>query len=107
MSRFTDFVDSLKDPAGVLVKDELKKLVRDGKADLSDFVRRQAGQLETLTVMLAQGELTPEGYRKLVRRMEVLGELEALKLTVAAKASAQRLAAGIEEIVVGALFRLI
>lgn len=107
MSKFSDFVDGLKDQAGVLAKDELKALLRDAEADGSEFVKRQAGHLETWTGMLADGQLTPEGFKKLVKRMEVLGDIEKLGLTVKAKASAQRLAEGIEELVVSALFRLI
>jgi hypothetical protein len=107
MSKFTDFIDGLKDQAGVLAKDELKALLRDAKADGSDFVKRQAQHLETWAVMLAEGQLTSEGFKKLVKRMEVLGELEKLGLTVKAKASAQRLAKGIEDLVVSALFSLI
>lgn len=107
MSKFTDFIDGLKDQAGVLAKDELKNLIRDAKADGSDFVKRQAQNVETWTVMLADGQLTPEGFKKLVKRMEVLGEIEKLGLTVKAKAAAQRLATGIEELVIDALFSLI
>ena len=91
----------------MLAKDELKALLRDAKADGSDFVRRQAQNLETWTVMLAEGQLTAAGYKKLVKRMEVLGELEALGLAVKAKASAQRLAKGVEDLVISALFSLI
>jgi hypothetical protein len=107
MSKFTDFVDGIKDSAGVLAKDELKQLVRDGKADGSEFVKRQAANLESWTVMLADGDLTPAGYQKLVKKMEVLGNLEALKLKVQTKAAAQRLANGIEDLVINALFQLI
>ena len=107
MSKFSDFVDDLKDQAGLLAKDELKRLVSEGKADASEFVSRQAENLETWTVMLADGQLTPAGFRKLVKRMEVLGDLQALKLKVQAKASAQRLRDGIEDLVIEALFKLI
>jgi hypothetical protein len=107
MSRFTEFIDGLKDQAGLLAKEELKTLVANARSDASDFVRRQGENLEAWTVMLADGQLTPEGYRKLVGRMEVLGELEALKLQVQAKAAAQRLRDGIERLVVDGLLRLI
>ena len=107
MSKFSDFVDGLKDQAGVLAKDELKRLVVESKADASEFVSRQAENLETWTVMLADGQLTPAGFRKLVKRMEVLGDLQALKLKVQAKAAAQRLRDGIEDLVIEALFKLI
>ena len=107
MSKFTDFIDGLKDAAGALAKDELKDLIADAKKDQSDFVRLQAENLERWTVMLADGELTPTGYKLLVKKMEVLTQLDVIKLKVAAKARAQRLAEGIEDLVVKGVFALI
>jgi hypothetical protein len=107
MSKFTDFIDSVKDSAGILAKKELKALILDGKKDTSDFVRRQAEDLERFTGMLADGDLTPEGFKKLVRNMAVLTELETIKLKVKAMAAAQRLADGIREMVINQLFKLI
>jgi hypothetical protein len=57
--------------------------------------------------MLADGDLTPEGFKKLVRNMAVLTELETIKLKVKALAAAQRLADGIREMVINQLFKLI
>jgi hypothetical protein len=107
MSKFTDFIDSIKDQAGTLAKDELKNLVSMAKKDESDFVRLQAENLERWTLMLADEELTPEGFKRLVQRMEVLNELQNIKLKVQAKASAQRLADGITNLVVNQLFKLV
>jgi hypothetical protein len=107
MSKFTDFVDSVKDQAGILAKDELKNLVATAKKDTSDFVRLQAENLERWTVMLAEEDLTPEGFKKLVKKMEVLSQLENIRLETAAEASAQRLAQGISDLVVNQLFKLI
>lgn len=107
MSKFTDFLDTTFDESKALAKKELKELVSSSKKDTSDFVRLQAEKLERYTVMLADGDLTVKGYKKLVRKMEVLAELESIKLKVSAKASAQRLAAGIQDIVIKQLFLLI
>lgn len=107
MSKFTDFVDGLVDEGKKLAKDELKKLIVDAKKDESDFVRLQAENLERWTVMLADHDLTPAGYKKLVHKMEVLTQLEAIKLKVKAKASAQRLADGIKGLIINGLFKLI
>lgn len=107
MSKFTSFIDSLTDDGKVLAKTELKKLIGDAKKDESDFVRLQAENLERWTVMLADGDLTPKGYKKLVRKMEVLTQLETIKLKVTAKASAQRLADGISSLVIDGLFKLV
>ena len=107
MSKFTDFIDGLADKGKKLAKDELKALIANAKKDKSDFVRLQAENLERWTVMLADEELTPKGYKLLVRKMEVLTQLEVIKLKVSAKASAQRLAEGIGKLVVKGLFKLI
>ena len=107
MSKFTDFIDGVKDESGKLAKSELKNLVATAKKDSSDFVRLQAENLERWTVMLGDGDLTPKGYKKLVGKMEVLTQLESIKLKVAAKASAQRLAEGIQRTVINGLFKLI
>jgi hypothetical protein len=95
------------DESKKLAKEELKAIVASAKKDKSDFVRLQAENLERWTVMLADNQLTPMGYKLLVRKMEVLTQLEVIKLKVEAKASAQRLAAGIQELVVKSLFALI
>lgn len=107
MSKFTKFIDDLVDQGKILAKDELKDLVSDAKGDQSDFVRLQAENLERWVGMLADQDLTPAGFKKLVKKMEVLTQLDVIKLKVAAKASAQRLASGIQSLVVDAMFKLI
>jgi hypothetical protein len=107
MSRAADFIDGIVDSAGLLAKQELKALLKDGTSDASDFVRMQAENLERWMELLADGELTPAGFQTLVKNMEVLQDLERIKLKVKAKAAAQRLAEGIREMVIGQLFSLI
>lgn len=107
MSKFTDFIDGLKDTGGRLAKAELKALIASAKKEESDFVRLQAANLERWVGMLADGDLTRAGFKKLVKKMEVLTELERIRLTVKAKAAAQRLADGIRTHVVNQLFALI
>lgn len=107
MSKFTDYIDALKDDAGLLAKKEFKNLIAGAKMDESDFVRLQAQNLERWIVMLAEGDLTPAGFKKLVRKMEVLAELESIKLSVKSKASAQRLQIEISRLVVDQLFKLV
>jgi hypothetical protein len=74
----------------------LKEIIGSAKNDNSEFVRLQAENIERWTEQLATGEITPMGYKKLVSKMDVLTKLEEIKLEVAAKASAQRLADGIQ-----------
>ena len=107
MSKFTDYIDGIADKTSTLAKDELKELIISAKKDKSEFVRLQAENVERWTVMLATGELTPAGFKKLVSKMDVLTKLETIKLEVAAKASAQRLADGIQKYVIDGLCKLI
>ncbi len=107
MSKFTDYIDGLQDKAGTLAKDELKALINSAKSDQSEFVRKQAENIEHWTVQLATGEITPMGYKKLVSKMDVLTKLEEIKLEVAAKASAQRLADGIQKHIIDGLCKLL
>ena len=107
MSKFTDYIDGLKDTTSTLAKDELKALIVSAKNDKSEFVRLQAENVERWTVELATGELTPAGFKKLVSKMDVLAKLETIKLEVAAKASAQRLADGIQKHVIEGLCKLL
>lgn len=107
MTTFAEFIDGVVDHGKPLAKDELKQLIAEAKQDKSDFVRLQAENLERWTLMLAAGDLTAKGYKMLVSKMEVLSQLEVIKLKVRAKASAQRLAEGIQRLVIDGLFTLI
>jgi Zn-dependent oligopeptidase len=107
MSKFTDFIDGLADKTSTLAKEELKELISSAKKDESEYVRLQAVNIEHWTGMLAAGQLTPAGYKRLVTEMDVLTELESIKLDAAAKASAQRLADGLRKHVIDGLCKLL
>ena len=107
MSKFTDYIDGFKDETSTLARKELKELILSAKNDESEFVRLQAVNVEHWTVMLAAGQLTPAGFKRLVTDMDVLTELETIKLDVAAKASAQRLADGIQKYIIDGLCKLL
>ena len=107
MSKFSNYIGGLADEGKVLLKDELIKLVSDAKDDKAEFVRKQAEKLEGWIELLADGDLTAAGFKKLVGKMEVLADLEELKLSVRAKASAQKLADGIRKLVIEGLFKLL
>jgi hypothetical protein len=107
VSKFTDYIDGLADTSKALATDELKNLILSARNDKSEFVRLQAANVEHWTVMLAAGQLAPAGYKRLVEKMELLTELETIKLDVAEKASAQRLADGIQKHIIGGLCKLL
>ena len=101
------YIDGFADKTSTLAKEELKELIISAKKDESEFVRMQAENVERWTVMLATGELTLAGYKKLVSKMDIFTKLETIKLDVAAKASAQRLADGIQKHVIDGLCKLL
>ena len=106
-SKFIDFVNSVVDESGALAKEELIRLISDAKKDGSDFVRLQAENLERWTVMLAEGNLTLRGYKQLIENMDVLTQLEIIRLSVSAKASSQRLAEGIQTLILSGLVKVL
>ncbi len=101
------FVDDLIAGGKKLAKGELTELVSSSKADANAFVHRQGEKLERYLNQLAAGEITRADFEVLVKDLKDLTELEALKMQVAAKASAQRLAAGIGDLVLNGLLKLI
>jgi hypothetical protein len=107
MSKFTDYIDGFKDETSMLAKEEFKELILSARNDESEFVRLQAVNVEHWIVMLAAGQVTPAGFKRLVMNMDVLTELENIKLDVAAKASAQRLAEGIQKYLIDGLCKLL
>ena len=105
MSKFTDYIDGIADKSSTLAKEELKELILSAKKDESEFVRLQAVNVEHWIGMLAAGQVTP--FKRLVTNMDVLTELETIKLDVSAKASAQRLADGIQKHIIDGLCKLL
>ena len=107
MSKFTDYIDGIADKSSSLAKEELKELILSAKNDESEFVRLQAVNVEHWTVMLAAGQVTPAGFKRLVMNMNIFTERETIELDVAAKASAQHLADGIQKHIIDGLCKLL
>lgn len=107
MPDWKDFVNNLKDEAGSLAKSELIGLVTSTKADADEFVRKQAEKTERYLNQLASGEITKEDFVQNMKNIQRLTEMQLLKLSVAAKASAQRLSDGIQNLIIGKLLSLI
>jgi len=107
MPDWKDFVIGLKDDAGSLAKNELIGLVKSSNVDADEFVRKQAQKLERYLNQLAAGEITKEDFVHNMKNLQRLNEMQALKLSVAAKASAQRLTLGIQNLILDKLLNLI
>ena len=102
-----DFIGGIKDELGILVKEELIALVKDTKKDEEDFIKRQGEKLELYLSQLAAGKITKEQFEGYVQDIKDLTEMQALKMSVAAKTRAQRLAKNIQRIIIDSLLRLI
>ena len=105
--KWETFVDNLKDTNGVLAKSELKALVSLAKSDSDEFIKKQGVKLERYLNQLALGQITPEQFKGYIEDLHKLTEMQALKMQVAAKASAQRLCKGIEDMILNGLMRLL
>lgn len=102
-----DFVASLKNDAAGLVKEELKTLLNDSKSDSDNFVKKQSEKVEKYLTQLALGQITKDQFEGYIRDIKDLTEMQALKMSVASKASAQRLASGISDIIIKRLLPLV
>lgn len=102
-----DFVRSLDSESANLIKEELKTLLNGTKNDSDNFVRKQSEKMERYLVQLASGQITKDKFKGYIRDIKDLTETQALKMTVASKASAQRLANGISDIIIRRLLPLV
>lgn len=106
-SNWEVFIDNLKDDTGKLAKDELKGLVKAAKKDSDAFIKKQGKKLERYLDQLAAGEITKEQFKEYVEDIRDITEAQKLKMSAAAKASAQRLADGITSLVIDGLLSLV
>lgn len=106
-SQWETFIDNLIAGGKQIAKDELKSLLLTTKADANVFIKSQGEKLERYLNQLAAGQITKEEFEQSVKDLKQLTELEALRLQVAAKASAQRLVAGISKLIIEGLLKLI
>ena len=97
------FIDNLQDEATTLIKDELKTLILNAKDDSSAFIQRQGEKLELYLNQLADGSITKDQFEGYVTDIRDLTKMQSLKMSVARKASAQRLAKGITKLVIKGL----
>ena len=101
------FFDDIVDEAGILVKNEVKDLLRMSKEDSDEFIQRQGEKVENYLNQLARGEITKQQLEGYLLDIKDLTEMQALKLSVAARARAQRLAEGITDLIVKRLLAII
>ncbi len=106
-SPWETFVDSLIAGGKQIAKNEMKSLVSVAKGDANKFIRSQGQKLERYLNLLGAGQISKEEFELLVKDLKTLTEMQALELDVAAKASAQRLAAGITDLMINGLMKVV
>jgi hypothetical protein len=102
-----DFIDGIKDQTGALAKGELKNLVTWARTEQEAFIKKQAVDLERYLTELANAEITKKQFEGYMRDMKRLTRLQALQMSVAGKAAAQRLVEGIQKLIIDGLLALI
>jgi hypothetical protein len=102
-----DFIDAVVDDAGVLIKDEVNDLLNSAREDSEEFLRRQGEKIENYLNQLVEKKISKEQFEAYLIDIKDLTEMHALKLSVAGRARAQRLADGITDILIGRLLALI
>lgn len=107
MSKFMDYIDGIADESSTLAKEELKGLILSAKKDESEFVRLQAVNVEHWIVMLAAGQVTPAGFKRLVTIWTFSQNWRPLSWMSRLRPVAQRLADGIQKHIIDGLCKLL
>lgn len=90
-----------------LAKEELKGLITSALDGSDAFVRKQAAKTERYLNQLATGKITKAQFEGYMKDIEDLTRMQALKLSVEAKARAQRLADGIQNLILDKMLKLL
>jgi hypothetical protein len=106
-AKWEDFIDNLGDESAALLKDELRTLITTAKDDSQAFIQRQGEKLELYLNQLAEGFITKEQFEGYVTDIKDLTRMQSLKMSVAGKASAQRIVKGITKLVINGLMAMI
>lgn len=106
-AKWEDFIDNIRNDGATLLKEELKSLILNTKDDSQAFIQRQGEKLELYLNQLAEGSITKEQFEGYVIDIRDLTKMQSLKMTVAGKASAQRIVKGITKLVINGLMAMI
>lgn len=86
-----EVLHEIKDEALGTVVGDFKALLQEALTDNSEFVKKTAERLSTWTVLLGQGQLTPEQYKRLLKDQKSLAEQHVNTLQIALRARIQKL----------------
>lgn len=99
MTSINAAVNTIKDDALALVKDELKSLLTSAKDDTIAEIRETGEKIATWLVMRAKGELTDDEFQSLLYARDQLLRQFKNSLEIEAKARVERIAVGLVNLV--------
>jgi len=99
MASINAAVNTIKDDALALVKDELKSLLTSAKDDALAEIRETGEKIATWLVMRAKGELTDDEFQSLLYARDQLLRQFKNSAEINAKARIERIAVGLVNLV--------
>ena len=106
-SQWEDFLSDIRDEAGELLKAEIINLVEQAKNDTETFLQQQGNKIEKYLNQLAAGKITKKQFAAYLKDITALTEMHTLRLSVEARARAQRMVLGITELLINRLLGLL
>lgn len=102
MANFDEFVNGLKDGIAELAKREAREFLSQAEEDAKAFVEAMKDDLETWMKELADGKLTSDDFKFLVKGCKDVAEMQALKQVGLAKVHIERIVNGVIDLVINA-----
>lgn len=107
MAGISEFLDTLLDESVVFARDELKELINEAKNDNRVFIKHIGDLTEEFVKLRALGQLTNDEFKELMEDVVDLNKMQFHKLSVQAKARAERISNGIRDLVLNSLLSII
>lgn len=107
MASISEFLDTLLDESIDFARDELKDLVKEAKGDNRVFIKHLGDLTEEFIKLRALGQLTNDEFKELMEDVVDLNKMQYRKLSVQAKARAERISNGIRDLILDSLLALI
>jgi len=107
MTGISEFIDALVTDGKNFAKDELKALLKEAKEDDRLFIRHMGELTEEFIKLRALNQINNSEFEELMKDVVDLNKMQFQKLSVTAKARAQRIAIGLTNLVINSLLALI
>lgn len=107
MAGISEFIDTLVKDGTTFAKDELKALLKEAKDDGRLFIKHMGELTEEFIKLRALNQINNSEFKELMEDVVDLNKMQFQKLSVAAKARAQKIANGLTDLVINSLIALI